>query len=60
MTGWRCAVLVGNAEALCRRLKSNISSRLFEAVQLAGIAAVARPTRTLRVGLCELYLRGTT
>ena len=38
MTGWRCAVVVGNAEAIETywRLKTNIDSGLFEAVQLAG------------------------
>src|SRR6185437_14058039 len=43
MTGWRCAAIVGNAEAIGHywRLKSNIDSGLFEAVQLAGAAALA-------------------
>jgi LL-diaminopimelate aminotransferase len=43
MTGWRCAALVGNAEAISAywRLKSNVDSGLFEAVQLAGAAALA-------------------
>ncbi|HET9102037.1 MAG TPA: LL-diaminopimelate aminotransferase [Solirubrobacteraceae bacterium] len=42
MTGWRCAAIVGNAEAISQywRLKSNIDSGLFEAVQLAGVAAL--------------------
>lgn len=42
MTGWRCAAIVGNAEAITHywRLKSNIDSGLFEAVQLAGAAAL--------------------
>ena len=42
MTGWRCAAIVGNAEAIAHfwRLKSNIDSGLFEAVQLAGVAAL--------------------
>jgi LL-diaminopimelate aminotransferase len=42
MTGWRCAAIVGNAGALAQfwRLKSNIDSGNFEAVQLAGIAAL--------------------
>ena len=42
MTGWRCAAIVGNAEAIAAywRLKSNIDSGLFEAVQLAGAAAL--------------------
>jgi LL-diaminopimelate aminotransferase len=43
MTGWRCAAIVGNAEAIAAywRLKSNIDSGVFEAVQLAGAAALA-------------------
>jgi LL-diaminopimelate aminotransferase len=43
MTGWRCAAIVGNADAIGEywRLKSNIDSGLFEAVQLAGAAALA-------------------
>ena len=43
MTGWRCAAIVGNAEAIDAywKLKTNIDSGLFEAVQLAGIAALS-------------------
>jgi len=43
MTGWRCAAIVGNAEAIAQfwRLKSNVDSGLFDAVQLAGVAALA-------------------
>jgi LL-diaminopimelate aminotransferase len=43
MTGWRCAAIVGNADAIAQywRLKSNIDSGLFEVVQLAGAAALA-------------------
>ncbi|HUA06001.1 MAG TPA: LL-diaminopimelate aminotransferase [Solirubrobacteraceae bacterium] len=43
MTGWRCAAIVGNAEAIESywHLKSNIDSGNFEAVQLAGAAALA-------------------
>jgi LL-diaminopimelate aminotransferase len=42
MTGWRCAAIVGNADAIAHywRLKSNIDSGLFEAIQLAGAAAL--------------------
>jgi len=42
MTGWRCAAIVGNAEAIAHywRLKSNVDSGLFEAVQLAGATAL--------------------
>ena len=43
MTGWRCAAIVGNAEAIDHywRLKTNIDSGLFDAVQLAAIAALS-------------------
>jgi LL-diaminopimelate aminotransferase len=42
MTGWRCAALVGNAEAIAAywKLKSNIDSGNFDAVQLAGARAL--------------------
>jgi LL-diaminopimelate aminotransferase len=42
MTGWRCAAILGNAEAIAQywRLKSNIDSGLFDAIQLAGAAAL--------------------
>jgi LL-diaminopimelate aminotransferase len=42
MTGWRCAFIAGNADAIAAywRLKSNVDSGLFEAVQLAGVAAL--------------------
>src|SRR5579862_6830176 len=43
MTGWRCAAIVGNPQAIASywRLKTNVDSGLFEAVQLAGAAALA-------------------
>jgi LL-diaminopimelate aminotransferase len=45
MTGWRCAAIVGNADAVASywRLKTNVDSGLFEAVQLAGAAALTGP-----------------
>ena len=45
MTGWRCAAALGNAEAIASywRLKTNVDSGLFEAVQLAGVAALTGP-----------------
>jgi LL-diaminopimelate aminotransferase len=45
MTGWRCGAIVGNAAAIAQywRLKSNIDSGLFEAVQLAGAVALSPP-----------------
>jgi len=49
MTGWRCAAILGNADAVAAywRLKTNIDSGLFEAVQLAGAAALEGPQRPL-------------
>ena len=42
MTGWRTAAIVGNAEALAAywKLKTNIDSGMFEAVQLAAAKAL--------------------
>jgi LL-diaminopimelate aminotransferase len=42
MTGWRTAAIVGNADAISEywRLKTNIDSGLFEAVQLAAATAL--------------------
>jgi LL-diaminopimelate aminotransferase len=42
MTGWRTAAIVGNAEALAAywKLKTNIDSGMFDAVQLAMAAAL--------------------
>ncbi len=42
MTGWRTAAIVGNAEAIEAywRLKTNVDSGMFEAVQLAAAAAL--------------------
>jgi LL-diaminopimelate aminotransferase len=59
MTGWRCAVVNGNAEALeiYWRLKTNIDSGLFEAVQLAGVAALSPDADAEVASMNELYLR---
>jgi LL-diaminopimelate aminotransferase len=45
MTGWRCAAILGNADAISAywRLKTNVDSGLFQAVQLAGVAALDGP-----------------
>jgi len=59
MTGWRCAAIVGNSEAIAAywRLKTNIDSGMFEAVQLAGAAALA-PSLDRYVGaMNEVYQR---
>ncbi len=49
MTGWRCAAILGNADAIQTywRLKTNVDSGLFEAVQIAGAAALEGPTGPL-------------
>jgi LL-diaminopimelate aminotransferase len=59
MTGWRCAVAVGNAQALETywQLKTNIDSGLFEAVQLAGIAALSPEADAEVAAMNELYRR---
>ena len=58
MTGWRCAAIVGNADAITTywRLKTNIDSGLFEAVQLAGVAALDGPSEPLEE-MNALYTR---
>ncbi len=45
MTGWRIGMTVGNAEVTnaLMRIKSNVDSGVFQAVQLAGIAALEGP-----------------
>jgi len=49
MTGWRCAAILGNAEAVQTywRLKTNVDSGLFEAIQMAGVAALEGPSGPL-------------
>jgi LL-diaminopimelate aminotransferase len=58
MTGWRCAAILGNADAISSywRLKTNVDSGLFEAVQLAGVAALQGPPEPLRE-MNEVYAR---
>ena len=59
MTGWRCAAVLGNAEVVedYWRLKTNIDSGLFEAVQLAGIAALSPDADAEVASMNELYRR---
>ena len=49
MTGWRCAAILGNAQAIQTywRLKTNIDSGLFEAVQVAGAHALRGSRRPI-------------
>jgi LL-diaminopimelate aminotransferase len=59
MTGWRCAAIVGNADAIASywRLKTNVDSGLFEAVQLAGAAALAPGLDSYKASMNEIYER---
>lgn len=58
MTGWRCAAMLGNADAIETywRLKTNVDSGMFEAVQVAGAAALTGP-RTPIEEMNEIYAR---
>jgi LL-diaminopimelate aminotransferase len=58
MTGWRCAAVLGNAEAIRTywRLKTNVDSGLYEAVQLAGAAALRGPRKHIEE-MCSIYQR---
>jgi LL-diaminopimelate aminotransferase len=59
MTGWRCAVVVGNTQAIETywRLKTNIDSGMFDAVQLAGVAALSPDADAEVAAMSELYVR---
>ena len=59
MTGWRCAAIVGNREAISSywRLKSNVDSGNFDAVQLAGAAALSPDGDMEVASMNELYRR---
>jgi len=59
MTGWRCAAIVGNAQAIASywRLKTNVDSGLFEAVQLAGAAALSPQLDHFKAEMNRIYER---
>lgn len=59
MTGWRCGAVVGNARALeiYWRLKTNIDSGMFDAVQLAAVAALSPDADAEVAAMSELYRR---
>jgi LL-diaminopimelate aminotransferase len=59
MTGWRCAAIVGNSEAIASywRLKTNVDSGLFEAVQLAGAAALSPQLDHYKAEMNRIYER---
>jgi LL-diaminopimelate aminotransferase len=59
MTGWRAAAIVGNAEAIASywRLKTNIDSGNFEAVQLAAVEALSERTDAAVASMNQVYAR---
>src|ERR1700754_5074033 len=59
MTGWRCAAIVGNADAIAQywRLKSNVDSGPFEAVPPGRAAALAREVDAEVRAMNEVYAR---
>jgi LL-diaminopimelate aminotransferase len=58
MTGWRCAALTGNPDAIRSywSLKTNVDSGMFEALQLAGAAALSGPRQAI-AEMNEIYAR---
>ncbi len=58
MTGWRVGAAVGNAEMLAAllKLKTNIDSGVFDAVQLTAVAALLGPQDHVRE-MCAIYRR---
>ncbi|MBK5229902.1 MAG: LL-diaminopimelate aminotransferase [Thermoleophilia bacterium] len=59
MTGWRAAAIVGNADAIATywRLKTNIDSGNFEAVQLAAVEALSSATDPAVAEMNAIYQR---
>ncbi|HEV3230294.1 MAG TPA: LL-diaminopimelate aminotransferase [Solirubrobacteraceae bacterium] len=59
MTGWRCAAVVGNAGAIETywRLKTNIDSGLFEAVQLSAVTALSPELDPYVAEMNRIYAR---
>ncbi len=58
MTGWRIGFVVGNSEILkgLKLVKTNIDSGAFQAVQMAGIAALTGPQDCVKQNV-EIYKR---
>jgi LL-diaminopimelate aminotransferase len=59
MTGWRTAAIVGNADAVAAywKLKTNIDSGMFEAVQLAAVAALSEDGDRIARDMSAVYAR---
>lgn len=58
MTGWRCGFVVGNAAVIdaLGRVKTNVDSGIFNAIQYAGIAALEGPQDCVKE-MCQIYRR---
>jgi LL-diaminopimelate aminotransferase len=58
MTGWRSGAIVGNHDVVDAywRLKTNMDSGMFGAVQRASVAALSGPQDCVR-GMCRIYQR---
>jgi LL-diaminopimelate aminotransferase len=58
MTGWRVGWVAGNSEVVesYRRLKTNLDSGMFDALQLAGVAALTT-ARDFPAEMSEIYRR---
>jgi LL-diaminopimelate aminotransferase len=56
MTGWRIGMAVGNAEVIAGlgRVKTNVDSGVFNAVQHAAIAALSGPQECVKEA-CSIY-----
>jgi LL-diaminopimelate aminotransferase len=59
LTGWRTAAIVGNAEAVASywKLKTNIDSGMFEAVQMAAVAALSEDGDRIARDMSGIYAR---
>jgi len=59
MTGWRTAAIVGNADAAAAywKLKTNIDSGMFEAIQLAAVEALSEQGDQIARDMGAVYAR---
>jgi LL-diaminopimelate aminotransferase len=59
MTGWRTAAIVGNAEAVAAywKLKTNIDSGMFEAIQLSAVEALSEQGDQIARDMSAVYAR---
>lgn len=59
MTGWRIGYAVGNAQVLAglAKVKSNVDSGMFQALQVAGMAALSKDLSHFRTSQMATYQR---